>query len=66
SHEHILYGMDFLRGECDDWFGQNRPPSQPATLIASRLAAAPQKLLPHDIWLERALGIIIAGPRGND
>lgn len=65
SHEHILYGMDFLRDECNAWFGQIRQPSELAPLIASRLAAAPGKLPPHHIWLERALGTIITGLNGN-
>ena len=28
SYEAILYGMDFLKTECDQWFGTNRPASQ--------------------------------------
>jgi tryptophan halogenase len=66
SHEHILYGMDFLRDECDAWFGKDRPPGQVAPQVASRLAVAPQKLPPHHVWLERALGISIPGGRGDD
>jgi tryptophan halogenase len=65
SHEHILYGMDFLRDECDAWFGANRPPSQVAPQVAGRLAVAPQKLPPHHVWLEHALGITISGGRGR-
>jgi tryptophan halogenase len=66
SHEHILYGMDFLRDECAAWFGKDRPPGQVAPQVASRLAVAPQKLPPHHVWLERALGISIPGGRGDD
>ena len=65
SHEHILYGMDFLRDECDAWFGKNRPPVQVAPAVANRLVVAPQKLPPHHVWLERALAITIPAGRGN-
>lgn len=57
SYEAILYGMDFLKDECDQWFGCNRPPSQVPARIASRLAAAPHKLPPHDVWLQRVIGM---------
>lgn len=63
SHEHILYGMDFLRDECNAWFGEDRPPSEVAQIVAGRLAAAPGKLPPHHVWLQRALGITIADRR---
>jgi hypothetical protein len=36
-----------------------------APQIDSRLRVAPQKLPPHHVWLERALGITIPGGRGN-
>ena len=65
SHEHILYGMDFLRRECDAWFGRDRPPSEPASMVSARLAAAPGKLPPHHAWLEQALGTDIAGRYGH-
>ena len=61
SYEHILYGMDFLREECDAWFGSHRPPSQVAPLVGRRAAAAPARLAPHAAWLEQALGVRIAG-----
>lgn len=57
SYEAILYGMDFLRDECDEWYGKNRPPSTIAATVLDRLAAAPQKLPPHAIWLHRAAGM---------
>ena len=57
SHEAILYGMDFLREECSEWFGTDRPASRSAPTIARRLAMAPQKLPPHDLWLQRAVGM---------
>ena len=57
SYEAILYGMDFLREECDAWYGSNRPPSQIPPAIAERLRVAPQKLAPHDVWLQRVIGM---------
>jgi len=57
SYEAILYGMDFLRDECDQWFGTNRPASQVPQRIAERLKIAPQKLPPHDLWLKRIAGM---------
>ena len=57
SYEAILYGMDFLREECDEWFGKLRPPSLIAAPILDRLAMAPQKLPPHALWLQRAVGM---------
>lgn len=56
GYEHILYSMDFLRGECDAWFGKDRPSSRMAPLVAQRLAAAPGTLAPHDAWLRDVLG----------
>jgi tryptophan halogenase len=57
SYEAILYGMDFLRAECDRWFGPDRPASQVPSGIDTRVRAAPQKLPPHDLWLQRMLGM---------
>ena len=57
SYEAILYGMDFLKDECDQWFGSNRPASQVPQRIVNRLAAAPHKLPPHDVWLKRVIGM---------
>jgi tryptophan halogenase len=57
SYEAILYGMDFLREECDQWFGAKRPASQVPKKIADRLNVAPQKLPPHDLWLKRVIGM---------
>jgi len=69
SHEAILYGMDFLREECSQWYGEDRPPTQIAEIIASRLKLAPQKLPPHDMWLQRAVGMPVyksaSAPSGN-
>jgi len=57
SYEAILYGMDFLRAECDSWFGRDRPASQVPPGIYARVLAAPQKLPPHDLWLQRVVGM---------
>jgi tryptophan halogenase len=57
SHEAILYGMNFLSGEYDDWYGKDRPRAQIVEAVAQRLKMAPQKLPPHDLWLQRALGM---------
>ena len=57
SYEAILYGMDFLSTECDDWFGESRPATHMARTIVDRLALAPRKLPPHDLWLKRVVGM---------
>ncbi|HEX2138725.1 MAG TPA: tryptophan halogenase family protein [Woeseiaceae bacterium] len=57
SYEAVLYGMDFLRDECDRWFGNDRPPTVVPEAIAARVYAAPTKLPPHDVWLQRVLGM---------
>jgi tryptophan halogenase len=57
SYEAILYGMDFLRDECDAWFGTNRPPSAVPKGIMDKLQVAPQKLPPHDLWLKTVAGM---------
>ncbi|RUO70722.1 tryptophan halogenase family protein [Pseudidiomarina salinarum] len=57
SYECILYGMDFLREESARWFGTDRPPTQVHPAIIQRLQLARQKLPPHALWLQRALGM---------
>lgn len=57
SYEAILYGMDFLNSECDQWFGQSRPPSRVPPGIKRRLEMAPKNLPPHDEWLRRVVGM---------
>jgi tryptophan halogenase len=57
SYEAILYGMDFLREECDRWFGTERPVSQVAKGIQDKLRAVPGSLPPHDLWLQRVIGM---------
>ena len=57
SYEAILYGMDFLHSECDQWHGTDRP--RPAVLkkVLEALRTGPQKLPPHEVWLKRRLGM---------
>jgi tryptophan halogenase len=57
SYEAILYGMDFLRVECDRWFGKNRPPSRVPPNIARRLQLAANRLPTHEEWLRRVVGM---------
>jgi tryptophan halogenase len=57
SYEAILYGMDFLNDECDEWFGKTRPPSQVPPGIMRRLQMATQKLPRHDQWLKQVVGM---------
>jgi tryptophan halogenase len=53
NYEIVLYGMDFLDAECDEWFGTQRPNSSVARHVIERLNMAPQKLPPHDVWLRQ-------------
>ncbi len=57
SYETILYGMDFLRDECLERYGENRP--RPAILkqVRNAVDSAPGKLPPHDVWLQRMVGM---------
>jgi tryptophan halogenase len=57
SYENILYGMDFLRDECRDRYGDSLP--RPAVLrkVRDAVGAAAGKLPPHDIWLQQMLGM---------
>lgn len=57
SYECILYGMEFLQEECDQWFGERRPPTQVNPAILQRLQMARQMLPPHELWLQQALGM---------
>ena len=57
SYEAILYGMDFLRDECDEWFGKNRPTTQVPTYVLDKLKLAARLLPPHDVWLTHVLGM---------
>lgn len=53
SLEAILYGMDFLAGECDAWYGPSRPQSTVYRQVLDSLSTAPSRLPRHDRWLER-------------
>ena len=57
SYEMILYGMDFLDQECDEWFGKHRLKPQLLKNIFQALATAPQVLPEHQAWLQRVLGM---------
>jgi len=57
SYEAILYGMDFLSAECDDWFGSARPAARVQPNIARRVQVASRQLPPHDVWLKRVTGM---------
>src|SRR5690606_31597812 len=57
SYEAVLYGMDFLLEECDAWYGASRPPPQVLRNVLDKLRAAPRKLPPHHLWLQRVVGM---------
>ncbi len=57
SYENILYGMDFLRDECRDWYGENLPRSGVLKRVRNAIEAAPGKLPPHDVWLKHMVGM---------
>jgi tryptophan halogenase len=65
SYECILYGMDFMADEYRERYGNNRPKSQLAQPVIDRLQAAPSKLPPHDLWLQRVVGMENYGPRDD-
>ena len=57
SYEAILYGMQFLADECDDWYGTGRPPTRVPRYIIGDLQQAPRLLPPHDAWLRHVAGM---------
>ena len=57
SYEAILYGMDFMRDECRERFGDHLPPTAVHRRIVERLVLAPRKLPPHHLWLQRVVGM---------
>jgi tryptophan halogenase len=57
SYECILYGMGFLKEECDERYGTNRPPMNLQPIMYQRLTAAKAKLPPHAFWLKQAVGM---------
>ena len=58
SYEAILYGMDFLRDECREWYGENRPRPAVHKKVIEAVDTARDKLPPHDIWLQRMVGMV--------
>jgi tryptophan halogenase len=57
GYEMILYGMDYLQQECDDWYGRQRPNPSVFPHVLERLKLARQKLPPHDVWLQQVCGM---------
>ena len=57
SYEAILYGMDFLRDECDEWFGAKRPRPAVHKMVLDAVNTAGDRLPPHDVWLKRMAGM---------
>ncbi len=57
SYEAILYGMDFLRDECNEWFGESRPRPAIHKKVLDAVDAARDKLPRHDVWLKRMVGM---------
>ena len=57
SYECIMYGMNYLVDEYRDTSGQPLGlPPMPRDIL-TRLQTAPQKLPPHEIWLQKVLGM---------
>ena len=57
DYECVLYGMDFLGPECDEWFGSQRPDPLLSIEVAERLKMAPSKLPSHAKWLQQFCGM---------
>lgn len=57
SYECILYGMHFNSEKYNELYGENRSALQVHPYILQRLQMARQKLPPHEIWLQRVLGM---------
>jgi len=57
SYEAILYGMDFLRDECSEWFGENRPRPAIHRQVLDTVNTAQDKLPLHDVWLKHMVGM---------
>ena len=56
SYEAILYGMDFLRDECNEWYGEHRPRPAIHKKVLDAVDTARDKLPPHDVWLKQMVG----------
>jgi len=57
DYECVLYGMDFLKNECDEWYGADRPDSGVLQHVVDRLGMAKQKLPTHETWLKQFCGM---------
>ena len=57
SYEAILYGMDFLRDECREWFGENRPQPKLQRRLLNDLQEARKVLPRHEVFLQQELGM---------
>jgi len=57
SYEAILYGMDFLRDECNEWFGESRPRPAIHKKVLDAVNTAKDKLPPHDVWLRHMVAM---------
>jgi tryptophan halogenase len=57
SYEAILYGMDAMREQSEEWYGTDRPRTAVMRNIIERLKIVQQKLPPHDEWLRKMAGM---------
>ncbi len=57
DYECILYGMDFLAKECDEWYGTERPDADIVRHVVDRLNMVKPKLPPHELWLQQFCGM---------
>ena len=57
SYEAVLYGMDFLREECDRWFGLNRPQPAVNRQVLDAMDKAQEHLPIHDQWLRKVVNM---------
>jgi len=62
SYENILYGMDFLRDESEQWYGTNRPRPGVIKSVLDAINTVPSKHPPHHIWLQQMAGMADYGP----
>lgn len=57
SYEAILYSMDYLRKECDQWYGTDRPRTRLFQRILDAVQAGKERLPLRDQWLINVLGM---------
>ncbi|MEE4192922.1 MAG: tryptophan 7-halogenase, partial [Halieaceae bacterium] len=55
TYEYVMYGMDFLRERVDEAQGR-APDTRVPPQVSDALRRARDTLIPHDSYLERALG----------